>query len=1033
MSQIRAPTATFSEEQLRAFLGFIMDPSVGCIESRSFKADFDRGRMIVKGERYSKTISGWYDDPRALVIDAKCLRGVSGYVTVNPVQADLLARSYNRATVVKHATLDIQIVCLRWLYIDIDPIRPPDISSTDTELALAIACRDQILGDHPELRESAIWGCSGNGAWILVRLPDYTPDEEHVDLVLQALKSIAARYATDKIEIDPKTRNPSRVMCLPGTLKCKGSDHPDRPWRLVTFDSWAAGITKEIPQPIDLKAWLEKNPAPAPEPQVSGSTSFSMPASWGGASGLSRSSTQFADRSRLIYRAACYLNTFDPAIWGQGGSDQTFDAACSLVKGFDLSVSEARPILQAWSLCCIPPWSDWELDHKLTDADKKGDDKPRGYLVDTPLSRHHSHATRPHASASTNGERSAPSANGSGSGSSHRENHDSSSPSEAFGSEPELPPIDVNALIGQVQKYIETGRLDEAWKDINFLGTLARLEIEDVNEFESIKFQLKRIKGFSEKAFNNVMQLPRKVAGDARQKDKDSGSDGDTTECSPGMEDNPHRLARLFVSQHVHPDGLTIRFWRDEYHLWDGAAYRILPDKEIRAQLNSFVAAEFERLHTLKLIKAAQKEGKGEPKAIPKPIAVTTRLVGDVIQALSGLTVLTTSTYPEQPCWLDGRSDWPVHEVLPARNGLIHLPSVVAGKPCTILPTPAFFGAYALDYNFDANAPEPTEWLRFLNQLWEDDQESIESLQEWFGYLLSLDTRQQKILMMIGPKRSGRGTIARVIKALAGSNNVVNPTLSSFATNFGLAPMIGKPIAIIGDARLSGRPDNAAIVERLVAISGEDDQTIDRKHLPAWTGKLPTRFVLISNELPKLRDASGALPGRMIVLRLTKTFYGLEDKDLSRRLKEELPGILLWAIKGWARLYERQEFLQPKTAADLVKILESLSSPILAFVKECLVVHPDAWIRIPDLFNNWRTWCQSRGQEHTGDEHSFGRDLHAAIPGLRTKRPRIGTERVRVYVGVRMKEAQEIIVDEGEEYDVGGSGDMGERTSEPSY
>jgi putative DNA primase/helicase len=75
-------------------------------------------------------------------------------------------------------------------------------------------------------------------------------------------------------------------------------------------------------------------------------------------------------------------------------------------------------------------------------------------------------------------------------------------------------------------------------------------------------------------------------------------------------------------------------------------------------------------------------------------------------------------------------------------------------------------------------------------------------------------------------------------------------------------------VAIFPDARLSSRPDNASIVECLLSISGEDDQTVDRKHLPAWTGRLPTRFVLISNELPRLRDASGALASRLIILSL---------------------------------------------------------------------------------------------------------------------------------------------------------------------
>ena len=152
-------------------------------------------------------------------------------------------------------------------------------------------------------------------------------------------------------------------------------------------------------------------------------------------------------------------------------------------------------------------------------------------------------------------------------------------------------------------------------------------------------------------------------------------------------------------------------------------------------------------------------------------------------------------------------------------------------------PTPRFFNAYALEYDFDPTAPPPLEWLSFLEQIWGTDTESIAALQEWFGYLLTPDTKQQKILMMVGPKRSGRGTIARVLKALAGASSVVNPTLSTLARPFGLASFIGKPIAVFPDARLSSRPDNAAIVECLLSISGEDDQTIDRKHHAGLDGQ----------------------------------------------------------------------------------------------------------------------------------------------------------------------------------------------------
>ena len=120
------------------------------------------------------------------------------------------------------------------------------------------------------------------------------------------------------------------------------------------------------------------------------------------------------------------------------------------------------------------------------------------------------------------------------------------------------------------------------------------------------------------------------------------------------------------------------------------------------------------------------------------------------------------------------------------------------------------------------------------------------------GYILGGDTSQQKIPLFVGPKRAGKGTIARVLTGLLGAHNVAAPTLASLSTNFGLSPLIGKPLALISDARLSGRSDSSVVVERLLSISGEDSLTIDRKYLDQWTGRLPTRLALMTNELPQL-------------------------------------------------------------------------------------------------------------------------------------------------------------------------------------
>jgi putative DNA primase/helicase len=429
----------------------------------------------------------------------------------------------------------------------------------------------------------------------------------------------------------------------------------------------------------------------------------------------------------------------------------------------------------------------------------------------------------------------------------------------------------------------------------------------------------------------------------------------------PEAEDDPHRLARLFVDDHQADSTLTLRYWHEEWHRWGGAAYRIVPEKELRAGLCRRVKQEFDRLGAKAVEQWEATGGVDENgKEVPRPTVrkVTTRLVADVSQALTSLTVLGSDV--SSPSWLTAgqrNTGWKADEVLACPNALVHLPSFVAGRSYSCPPTPRFFSPNALDYRFDPDAARPEGWIAFLSALWPGDRETVDTLQEWFGYSLLPDTSQQKILMLIGPRRSGKGTIARVLQRLVGLANVCAPTLAGLGTNFGLWPLLSKTLAIISDARLSGRTDVAVITERLLSISGEDAQTIDRKNLPHVTARLPVRFVILTNELPKLNDPSGALVSRLVVLRMTESWYGREKVGLTGRLLAELPGILLWAIDGWKRLQERDYFVQPESSKALVQDMEDLSGPINAFLRECCEVGPNHVVLIQELYTRWKAWC----------------------------------------------------------------------------
>ena len=347
------------------------------------------------------------------------------------------------------------------------------------------------------------------------------------------------------------------------------------------------------------------------------------------------------------------------------------------------------------------------------------------------------------------------------------------------------------------------------------------------------------------------------------------------------------------------------------------------------------------------------------------------------------------------PSWLEERPDLLPTDIVVCQNGLLHIPTRTL-----LLHTPNFFANCSLTFSYDPSAPDPSAWLTFLNSLWGDDTEAIDALQEMFGYYLTADTAQQKIFLIVGPKRSGKGTLARVLTALLGQENVVAPTLASLQSNFGLAPLIGKPLAIISDARLSGRADQQVIAERLLTISGEDSLTIDRKFLPTWTGRLPTRFFILTNELPRLTDASGAVASRIITLVLTRSFYNREDHRLATRLLAELPSILNWALNGKDRLAQHGYFQTPQSSNEVTQELEDLGAPISAFIRDCCEVGPRKSIEIGELFSKWKSWCMNQGRDHPGTAQSFGRDLRAAVPTLRQTQPREGGERKRWYEGI---------------------------------
>ena len=191
------------------------------------------------GVKGAGTVSGYFNDP---ALAAAAIAGYDGdaegiYHTINPVDPALLERAPNRLRekVGKGGcTEDKNIICRRWLPVDVDFKRSPAKSNAnEDELKAAMALGKQIrVHLETELEwPASVKVASGNGAHLLYRI-DLPKDDSSRSLCERVLKELAAHYGDPAgAHVDTSVHNAARIMKVPGTMVRKGPSSEERPYR----------------------------------------------------------------------------------------------------------------------------------------------------------------------------------------------------------------------------------------------------------------------------------------------------------------------------------------------------------------------------------------------------------------------------------------------------------------------------------------------------------------------------------------------------------------------------------------------------------------------------------------------------------------------------------------------------------------------------------------------------------------------------------------------------------------------------------
>jgi putative DNA primase/helicase len=157
---------------------------------------------------------------------------------------------------------------------------------------------------------------------------------------------------------------------------------------------------------------------------------------------------------------------------------------------------------------------------------------------------------------------------------------------------------------------------------------------------------------------------------------------------------------------------------------------------------------------------------------------------------------------------------------------------------------------------------------------------------------------------------------------------------------------------------------------------------------------------VISNELPKLGDASTAIVGRFVALISNKSWLGKEDTELENKILPELSGILNFGLDGLERLVTNGDhFTRVREFDKAIIEMRDLASPVAAFVRQRCLIDKDRSVKVDELYAAYKTWADVNGHRAISKE-TFGRDLRAVVPGLYKSHPREDGDQFWQYEGV---------------------------------
>ena len=291
--------------------------------------------------------------------------------------------------------------------------------------------------------------------------------------------------------------------------------------------------------------------------------------------------------------------------------------------------------------------------------------------------------------------------------------------------------------------------------------------------------------------------------------------------------------------------------------------------------------------------------------------------------------------------------------------------------------------------NYNPNAPEPKEFLKFMDDASCGNPEWVSYMQLVLGYCITGCTNQEAFFVFHGETgNNGKSTLIKLLGYMFPEHvtTMNKVALSESKSNTEL----NSPLAQVKNYRMVITNENNGIrrldeeIVRGIA-SGESPNVRDlfEKSKRDNSNFVPYKLVFIGNYVPKFNWRLYANLRRLCLIPFNNTIpNGKEDMNLWKKLCKEKEGILAWIVKGAMRSFKERLKNMPPVIKEYTRKLMRIEDPIYGFTQDEVIITDDSrdTVQAKPLFERYNDWRELNGLprlEYKESITDFGNRLQA--------------------------------------------------------